>query len=780
MARNKEALTIRRMNFLRAAGVALGLCLGVVMGAVQAQDWAGMATVSTTMGAKTGRLCVGEGFTTDARLGCPAYAPELVGGGISVSGIVTATYLEGDGSRLRNISATSALPGFSCPAGFALVLGQGQTMGCIQTSNNAALNCLPAAQACFSSSGGRLPSFAEHYAAIQAGVFVHPGVDEWTGEAGYNGSNRTCGISTAAGEPSSGVHNGATRAYRCFIPAVAIVSGTGGGNALADRISSSNSHAVVLATPAGTVSITTGNVAGTSYFDTMGRWVGPGVSITTMNGISSTNGYFTHNGYFGRSLGVGTNTPSAMLDVAGHAILSAATSRTLSFGSVGVGTPGPGSSGMKLQLYGNSANVMENTDYALGVETNYMWFNSGVNGFKWYTNAGQQMMLHNGNLGISDTNPSTRLSVMSSQSGNEGASANLIAKFAFTGNGIGSSGRTLQMGAVSSGTLYLQSSQYNDWATHTSLSLNPTAGNVGIGTYSPTTRLDVAGNISASGAIQVGTSALTCTAGIPGAIRYNSGSLEYCDGATWTVLGGGGGGGGPQDRIVSGSFAMIANSSTAVVSLSTGSTTWGYFANAMSYLPRINSERVSSSLISSTHIQLSSATDVLACGQSLTGTMRYTSGSVQVCDGDEWNNVGVGVPTGSIMAFSSAACPPGWLEYTPARGRFLRGIDTLAAGIDPSGTRSPGSLQGDTLGSHTHGYDLSKARDASSSPPHVRFGYATDGQNNYNNVTGAIRSAGNDETRPKNVAVYVLPIHRSRQQRWHGWWCDAPCKPDRC
>lgn len=29
-------------------------------GAVQAQDWAGMATVSTTMGAKAGRLCVGE------------------------------------------------------------------------------------------------------------------------------------------------------------------------------------------------------------------------------------------------------------------------------------------------------------------------------------------------------------------------------------------------------------------------------------------------------------------------------------------------------------------------------------------------------------------------------------------------------------------------------------------------------------------------------------------------------------------------------------------------
>ena len=40
------------------------------------------------------------------------------------------------------------------------------------------------------------------------------------------------------------------------------------------------------------------------------------------------------------------------------------------------------------------------------------------------------------------------------------------------------------------------------------------------------------------------------------------------------------------------------------------------------------------------------------------------------------------------------------------------------------------------------------------------FGYATDGQNNHNNVTGAIRSAGNDETRPKNVAVMYCQYTR--------------------
>jgi hypothetical protein len=59
-------------------------------------------------------------------------------------------------------------------------------------------------------------------------------------------------------------------------------------------------------------------------------------------------------------------------------------------------------------------------------------------------------------------------------------------------------------------------------------------GSLGIGTTAPKASLDVAGTISATGAIQVGTSALTCGSGIPGAMRYNAGSMEYCDGSDWT------------------------------------------------------------------------------------------------------------------------------------------------------------------------------------------------------------------------------------------------------
>ena len=166
--------------------------------------------------------------------------------------------------------------------------------------------------------------------------------------------------------------------------------------------------------------------------------------------------------------------------------------------------------------------------------------------------------------------------------------------------------------------------------------INRYGGGVGIGNRPvPLAKLDVGGTISASDAIQVGTSSLTCTSGIPGAIRYNSGVIEFCNGTNWSALGGGSG-----DRITSGTLAMIANSDTSVVSLSTAGTTWGYLSNAMSYLPRINTERISSSLVSTSYVQLSSATDVLACNAARAGTLRYVSGSLQLCDNSTWKGLG--------------------------------------------------------------------------------------------------------------------------------------------
>ena len=61
--------------------------------------------------------------------------------------------------------------------------------------------------------------------------------------------------------------------------------------------------------------------------------------------------------------------------------------------------------------------------------------------------------------------------------------------------------------------------------------------NVGVNKTTPLATLDVAGSISASDAIQVGTSSLTCGSPIAGAVRYNGGSLQFCNGANWMTLG---------------------------------------------------------------------------------------------------------------------------------------------------------------------------------------------------------------------------------------------------
>jgi len=59
-------------------------------------------------------------------------------------------------------------------------------------------------------------------------------------------------------------------------------------------------------------------------------------------------------------------------------------------------------------------------------------------------------------------------------------------------------------------------------------------------------------------------------------------------------------------------------------------------------------------------------------------------------------NLGGGIPNGTIAAFATASCPSGWAEYTPARGRFLRGIDPTGT-LDPDGVRTAGSTQLDQM-----------------------------------------------------------------------------------
>ncbi len=64
-------------------------------------------------------------------------------------------------------------------------------------------------------------------------------------------------------------------------------------------------------------------------------------------------------------------------------------------------------------------------------------------------------------------------------------------------------------------------------------------GLIGISNTAPIAKLDVGGDISTSGVIQVSGSALTCSSAIKGAMRYSdtSSTLEYCNSTAWTSLG---------------------------------------------------------------------------------------------------------------------------------------------------------------------------------------------------------------------------------------------------
>ncbi len=276
-----------------------------------------------------------------------------------------------------------------------------------------------------------------------------------------------------------------------------------------------------------------------------------------------------------------------------------------------------------------------------------------------------------------------------------------------------------------------------------------------------------------SGTLRIANGGEACDANRTGAIRYTGGDFQFCrNGTAWENLASITNSA-ASDRITSGTLAVTANSATAIVSLTTGATTWGYLGSTQSYLPNVSAAQVSSTAISTTAVQIASSTTVTACTSTNAGTLRYnsTNTALELCTGSGWQIMGVGIPAGTISAFASTTCPTGWSEYTPARGRFLRGIDN-GAGNDPSGTRVPGDIQNDanrshshtgtanTSGSHTHTYG-----DATNSNVAVfttQGGTGMDGvylQTRGTNAAGdhthslTINADGLAEARPKNVAV---------------------------
>ncbi len=123
---------------------------------------------------------------------------------------------------------------------------------------------------------------------------------------------------------------------------------------------------------------------------------------------------------------------------------------------------------------------------------------------------------------------------------------------------------------------------------------------------------------------------------------------------------------------------------------------------------------------------------------------------------------GGGSPSGAVVGFDLATCPSGWTEYTAARGRFLRGIDSTGT---TDAVRAAGNTQEDAMQGHKHQFSRQLMAvlgsdgiyDARSQIANAYDGTYYDGAGIMNaapvtdGTNGTPRIAA--ETRPKNVAV---------------------------
>jgi trimeric autotransporter adhesin len=196
-------------------------------------------------------------------------------------------------------------------------------------------------------------------------------------------------------------------------------------------------------------------------------------------------------------------------------------------------------------------------------------------------------------------------------------------------------------------------------------------GNVGIGTASPATKLDVAGGI------RVGSEAAACAAGLTGAIRYNTGNLEYCNGSAWTALAASGSG------IVSFNGETGSSQTFATPGTSGNAPAWTSTSNTHTLnIPMASVTGVTAGLISKTEYDAFNGKLSAVTGSSLTSGQMWVGNSSNQAAAVVMSGDATLSNTGALTLATSGVTVGTYPKVTvDAKGRVTAGTTLVATDI---------------------------------------------------------------------------------------------------
>lgn len=138
-----------------------------------------------------------------------------------VNGNFTAVKTAVDDNDARITANAANIPSTACPAGFTDVSAAGSQLGCMQTAEQGTGIWETAANTCFTTFGGRLPTSGEWYITMNNFVLTAE-VDNWEwnddgmNNAGAANGHSVSGLGTIF--QSSFDSDTVTHAYRCWLP----------------------------------------------------------------------------------------------------------------------------------------------------------------------------------------------------------------------------------------------------------------------------------------------------------------------------------------------------------------------------------------------------------------------------------------------------------------------------------------------------------------------------------------------------------------------------------